>query len=322
MTVRRGSFYVGVFLVTAGAVAALDAVGVLDPAAVADALVVLWPLAVVAIGIGLVLRRSPAALPAGVLAATIPGLALGATVVAGPQIPGACTDQRTPSAQADTHEGSFGSTASVDLTLDCGRLDVSTQAGSGWRLDAREGGAVRRTDVQADATRLVADSGANGRSSLRTGRVDWTVALPTDPTVDLRTVVNAGQGSLALAQARLGTLDLAVNAGDLDVDLTGATLDRLDLSVNAGKATVTLPAAASFTGSLGANAGALTVCVPDQLGLRVQSTTTLGSSNVNGLVRRGDAWATPNYDTAPFKADLAVTTSVGSVAINPQGGCK
>ena len=322
MTVRRGSFYVGVFLVAVGAVAVLDAVGVLDPAAVADALVVLWPLAVIAIGAGLVLRRSPAALPAGVLAALIPGLALGSTVVAGPQIPGACTDHRAPSAQAEAHDGAFGSGASVDLTLDCGRLDVTTQPGTAWRLDAREGGTVRRTDVQADATRLVADSGLNGRSGTNTGRVDWNVVLPTDPRVDLRAQLNAGQGSLALGQAHLGTVDLAVNAGDLGVDLTGATLDHLALSVNAGKATVTLPAAASFDGSLGTNAGALSVCAPDQLGLRVQSTTTLGSSTVNGLVKRGDAWETPNYNTAPFKADLSVQTTVGSVAVNPQGGCK
>ncbi len=322
MTVRRGSFYVGVFLIAAGAVAALDAVGLLDPAAVADALVVLWPLALVAIGVGLALRRSPAALPAGILAAMVPGLALGGTVVAGPQLPGACTDLRPATTSVETHDGAFGSDVAVDLTLDCGRLDVTTQPGNAWRLDAREAAGNHRTDIGADATRLTADSGTNGHAGLHTGRVDWNVVLPTGPAMDLHAQLNAGQGSLDLGQAHLGDLDLAVNAGDLDVDLTGATLDRLALSVNAGKATVTLPATASFGGTLVANAGALTVCAPSELGLRVRSTATLGSSTVNGLVQRGDAWVTPNYDTAPYKADLDVHTSVGSVAINSQGGCK
>lgn len=322
MTVRRGSLYVGVFLITVGAVAALDAAGALDPAAVGDALAVLWPLALIAIGVGLALRRSPAALPAGMLAAMVPGLALGGMVVAGPHVPGVCTGVRPANASVASHDGTFGTAASVDLTLDCGRLDVTTQPGSAWRLDAREADGVHRTDVQADATRLTADSSTSRHASLPTGRVDWNVVLPTGPAIDLHAQVNAGQASLALRQARLGSLDLAVNAGDLNVDLTGAALDRLAVSVNAGKATVTLPASATFGGTLDANAGALSVCAPDQLGLRVRSDATLGSTNLNGLVQRGDAWVTPNYDTAPFKADLAVQTSVGSVAINPQGGCK
>jgi hypothetical protein len=225
-------------------------------------------------------------------------------------------------AAADTRTGTFGSNASVDLTLDSGRLDVTTQPGSDWRLDAREAGDVRRTDIQSDATRLTVDSSTRGHIGLHTGQVDWSVVLPTGPAVDLRAEVNAGRGSLVLAQARLGQLDLAVNAGDLEVDLTGATLDHLTVSVNAGKATVTLPAADSFDAKLDASAGALVVCAPDQLGLRVYSTTTLGSSSFSGLVRRGDAWETPGYDTAPYKADLSIQASVGSVAINPQGGCK
>jgi len=322
MAVRRGSFYAGVFLIAAGAVAVLDAAGLLDPGAVADALAVLWPLALIAIGVGLALRRSPAALPAGILAAMVPGLALGGTVVAGPRLPGICTDVRPANASVESRDGAFGSDVAVDLTLDCGRLDVTTQSGNAWRLDAREAGGSHRTDVQADGTRLTADSGTNGRAGLDARRVDWNVVLPTGPAMDLHAQINAGQGSLALGRARLGDLELAVNAGDLDVDLTGATLNRLALTVNAGKATVTLPATASFGGTLVANAGALSVCAPDQLGLRVRSTATLGSSTVNGLVQRGDAWVTPNYDTAPYKADLSVRTSVGSVAINSQGGCK
>ena len=322
MTVRRGSFYVGVFLIAAGAVAVLDAAGVLDPAKVGDALVVLWPLALIAIGAGLALRRSPAALPAGVLAATLPGLALGSTVVAGQQFPGFCTDLRGNNVQSATSQGSFGSAASVDLTLDCGRLDVSTQSGNDWRLDAREGSSVVRTHVVSDATQLVANSDGNGRAGLHTGQANWNVVLPTGPAVDLRAAINAGQGSFALGQARLGGLDLSVNAGQLDVDLAGATLNHLAVTVNAGKATVTLPANGSFEGTLDANAGALSVCAPDQLGLMVRSTATLGSTTVNGLIRRGDAWVTPGYDTAPYKADLSMQASVGSVAINPQGGCR
>ena len=87
MTVRRRTLYAGVFLVAAGAVTLGAAVGVLDANAVANAVGALWPLAVIALGVGLVLRRSRAALGAGVVAALVPGLALGASIVAVPDLP-------------------------------------------------------------------------------------------------------------------------------------------------------------------------------------------------------------------------------------------
>lgn len=320
MTVKRGTLYVGVFFLAAGAVTLGAATGVLDRTAVASAVETLWPVAVIAIGVGLVLRRSPAALVAGILAAAVPGLALGASVVAVPELPIPCTDA-AGSAPAETRSGSFGSTARVDLTLSCGELTVTPQPGNAWRVDTRDGDS-RRSTVAADGTSLSARvSGRSGRWNLHAGGVAWDVALPTGTTIDLTTELKAGRGHLDLAGTRLGAVNLDVNAADLRVDLTGATLDRLALEANAGSAAITLPAD-SFTGDLNANAGSLALCVPDQLALRVRSTATLGSIDVDGLVQRGSAWETPGYDAAPFKADLTIDASVGSVTINPEGGCK
>jgi hypothetical protein len=322
MTIRRGPLYVGAFLLATGAVALLNAAGLLDPQRVADAVGTFWPLAVIAIGAGLVLRRSPAALPAGLLAAAVPGLVFGGAVVAAPDMTVPCTDPGAAIRQTDTHEGTFGAAAEVDLVLDCGELRVSTAPGSGWSVDARDG-ERRVTDVVADGGRLSVDANRDGRRiGLGSGRVDWGVVLPTSPQLDLRTELNAGHGDLDLRGTRLRSLELDVNAGELSVDLTEAGLSMLELEVNAGAAVVTLPANASFEGDLDVNAGSLEVCAPDGLGLRVTGTTALGSTQANGLIRSGDAWETPGYDTAPFKADLAIDASLGSVTINPQGGCK
>ncbi|MCJ7711938.1 MAG: DUF4097 domain-containing protein [Chloroflexi bacterium] len=321
MTVRRGTLYVGVFLLAAGAVTLGVATALLDRDVVANTVVALWPLAVIAIGVGLVFRRSPAALVAGVIAAAVPGLALGASVVAGPDIAVPCTDTSPAPAQAVAHDGTFGTAATIDLSLSCGELTMTAQPGNAWHLDARDG-ANRRTDVAADATRLSATTpGGSGGWNRHAGRVDWEVVLPTQVTIDLTTEINAGRGRLNLAGTRLGDVDMHVNAADVRVDLAGATLDRVDLDVNAGSAAITLPAD-SFEGDLHANAGSLDLCVPDQLALRLRSTAALGSIDHHGLVQRGTAWETPDYATAPFKADLAIDASLGSVTINPKGGCK
>jgi hypothetical protein len=222
----------------------------------------------------------------------------------------------------DTREGSFGASADVDLTVNCGELEVTTQSGNAWRVDAADG-AGRETIVTADTDRLsvTTDRGLR-RWSVGDDGVDWQVVLPTTPATDLRAEVNAGRGRFDLDGAHLGDLDLLVNAGRLDVDLTGATLSTLDVELNAGAASLTLPAGASFEGSLDTNAGSLEVCAPAGLGLRVTATNSLGTTQANGLIKRGDAWETPDYATAPFTADLAIDASVGSVIINPEGGCK
>jgi hypothetical protein len=322
MTVRRGPLYLGVFLVAAGAVALAVVTGVVDPAAVAGALIVLWPLAIIAIGVGLVLRRSPAALPAGLVAAMVPGLAFGGSVAAAPSslaLP--CTDGSGQLRDAGTRSGQLGPTAVVDLSLSCGEIRVTTQSGTGWSFEAHEG-ANMTSNLSSFADRLTASSDGQLRPwQPNTGRVEWDVVLPTGSALDLATAVNAGSARLDLANARIGDASLAANAGALEADFTGATLDRLTVEVNAGSAAVTLPAD-SFTGELVASAGSIEACTPAGLGLRVHATAAVGSTNLNGLVRTGDAWETPDYAAAPFKADLALDASVGSITINPEGGCK
>ena len=321
MTVRRGTLYVGVFFLAAGAVTLGAVAGILDRSATASTIGALWPIAVIAIGAGLVLRRSPAALLAGILAAAVPGAALGASVVAVPEFAVPCTHVAAVAAPAGTHEGTFGSTATVHLSLSCGDLNMTAQPGSAWRIDARDGD-NRHTSVEADTTSLSAESDAGaGHWSAHAGSTAWDVALPTGTAIDLATELNAGRGHLDLAGTQLGTLNLVVNAADLHVNLADAALDSLALELNAGSAGIVLPAD-SFTSDIHVNAGSLDLCAPDQLALRVRSTTTLGSIDVNGLVRRGSAWETPGYDAAPIKADLAIDANVGSVNINPEGGCK
>ena len=107
MTARRGTLYVGVFLIATGAVTLGVAVGVLDPTAVANTVETLWPLAVIALGVGMVLRRTRAALGAGILAALVPGLALGASIVALPDLPTRGVDDAWTVRRAEIREGAL-----------------------------------------------------------------------------------------------------------------------------------------------------------------------------------------------------------------------
>ena len=86
MRLNRTLLYTGVFLLAiGGAVVAADA-GMLPTVGALDVLR-LWPLAIIAIGLAIALRRTPASLASGVLAAAVPGLVLGAAVALAPRLP-------------------------------------------------------------------------------------------------------------------------------------------------------------------------------------------------------------------------------------------
>ena len=320
MTIRRGSLYAGVFVLAIGAVALASTTGALDRSLAADAVGLLWPVAVIAIGAAMLLRRTPASLPAGFIAAAAPGLLLGGALVAAPAIAAPCAGPSS-GAPVQTQQGSITGAGAIGLHLACGELRVSMQPGGGWRLDSTDG-TGRQTQVSATAGGFTASSDGQANSWTGHGPVTWVATLPAAPTLDLVTQIEAGRGRLDLSGATLRTVDLGVDAGDLRADLTGATLDRLSLQVNAGSSTLTLPADA-FSGDITANAGSVRVCVPAGLGLRVNTQESLGSVRFNSLVRTGDTWTAPQSTSNPPNiADLTVNASVGSVTFKPEGGCK
>ena len=321
MTVKRGLLYFGVFLVAAGGVTLLVSAGVLDEGRVAEALA-WWPLAVIAIGAGLVLRHTRAAVPGGVVAAAVPGLMFGAMFVAVPQLPTPCSDAVTDGATAITREGSFGTSARVDIELSCGDLAVTTAPGTAWSLGGTNG-RNRTADVSESSDELSISSTADRtRWAWNAGPDDWDVTLPTGTQLDLGTEVNAGRGTLDLAGARLGSFGLDLNAGAVTVDLAEAALPRLDVTVNAGAATVHLPVRGDLVGRLEANAGSIQVCIPDGTEVRLSSQAALGSVDTDGLVRVGDMLRTPATTTALAHADLTVSANVGNVTISSEGECK
>lgn len=295
--INRKLLYWGVFLVAAGGVllvAQSDAVS----RDVVDGALRLWPLLVIGLGLGLLLRHTRFTVAGGMLAAAMPGLLIGGLVTAAPDLSMDCR-LAEPSSYA-TREGTFAGAASVNLTLSCGDVTVTTAPGSGWRVETGDTTRVAPV-IDASAYRLsVVSADPHGRVGFWGGDT-FRVALPTTTPLDVSAEVNAGHGTF---------------------DLTRATLSRLTMRVNAAAATVRLPDTGVLDASFDVNAAKLTICAPSDLGLRIHEETTLGSANLVGLVRNGNAWESPNYASATHHADLTVSVNVGSVDVNAEGGCK
>ena len=332
MRVNRRFLYWGVFLVAIGAVLVAADLHVIDVAVIADALR-LWPLAFVAIGLGLVLRRTRFSLPGGMVAVAVPGLLLGAGFAVAPRIAVDC-GAGTVSSTVATHQGVFDGPAHITVTTGCGSLVVNTAPGAGWQLDAGSSNG-RSPIIDASGRNLSIDAGSqhgwhfffdsdglDSGSIFDRGRDTWNLTLPTSKIEDLSLTVNAGEGRIDLPDAQVGHLDLTTNAAKTTVDLTGTAVSSLSGTVNAGMLSFDLPAAANVAGSMEVNAGALQVCAPSGLGLRVHHTGALSGIEANGRPQTGADWQSPDYASATYHADLNVNVNLGNVEIDPIGGCK
>ena len=319
MNVNRRWLYGGVFLIALGTVLLAAQSEAVDGDAVAQALR-LWPLLVIALGVGLILRRTRFDVAGGMIAAAMPGLLLGGLIVSAPQVGFECSGIQP--ASFATRQGAFDGPASVDLRLACGDVSVVTTNDAGWQLESGNvtGPAVT---VDASANRLRVASADRSRvfGPFDGGDV-WRLWLPTGTTLDLAAEISAGRGRFDLAGARLGNVELTVNAGDTRVDLTRAAVAHLSVAVRAAAAGVDLPADQDLAADFSVEAGSLEICAPAGLGVRIHEEGALAGTNYDGLVHAGDTWESPGYSMANHHADVTVTANVGSVDVNPIGGCK
>jgi hypothetical protein len=315
----------GLFFIVLGAIPLAVQQGVLGRDLAARAWQ-LWPLLLVAAGVGLLLRRTAFEFVGGLIVAVTIGAMLGGVIAVGADIGGiarACgsgTD-RTFAAQ----QGTLNSAARVRLDMTCTDATVTTAPGSGWSLTGTsDDGQPPHVDQTVDQL-VIRSRDRAGIFFFGAGhRETWALTLPVDPTLSVAATLNAGSATVGLTGATLDRAEFEGNAATFRIDLTNSTVSFVRVNVNAGSARVVLPMA-SFSGRLEANAGSIRFCVPEGVGLSVSlSSNITGSNNFasRGLVQVGTTWETPGFATAQYRVDLVASANAGSIDLNPEGGCR
>ena len=216
MQINRRFLYAGVFLVAVGAILVAVDLGGVDTPTRAD-LLRLWPLALVAIGAGIVLRRTAVSLSSGLLAAAVPGLVLGGALSLAPRWVGDC-GARAESASVTTQQGTFDGPATVSVTTGCGSTVITAATGNGWQFQSgnSEG---RAATLRSSARSLSIDAGAQERWPFFDAvRDTWNLTLPTTDIDGLSLVTNGGHSQVSLPGAKVGQMVLTVNASEASVD--------------------------------------------------------------------------------------------------------
>jgi hypothetical protein len=324
MRVDRGVLGWGVFFICLGLVPLAARQGLVDPGSFAG-IGELWPLILVAIGIAIVLSRTPIGPVIGLLVPALIGLALGAVLAGGVGGLSSCGGETRPGSVRSEGGRVLARETAFDVELSCGTLNVRPMTGSEWRLDAlHEGQDGAPAVAESDSAIEIRPPDASDGGFFRRRRDDWTLSLPTDVRLDLSATVNASKAVLDLKGLDLAALDLTGNGADLDIDLTDATIDQLDASVNAAQLDLILPGSTNTTVDLTANAGSLRICLPPGSGARISTSETLASNNfaAAGFMRDDEAWVNSAYGSATNRIELSITANAASVTLDPEGGCR
>ena len=318
MAIHRRFLYAGLFLVALGAVMAAAELSAVDDDVARQALR-LWPLAVIAIGVAVILRRTPAGVPAGVLAAVAPGLLLGATFAVGPSLAWECNDASAPPMTFD-QTGNVVGAPLVAIQTGCGSSSIATASGTAWRVRAGSSDAIDPDVVAGPSSLSIESAGHGGRLVLGARRESWDVTLPS--TIELLSLTaNANATDVRLPDSRVGSLALDANASRVRIDATGSELNELNVDANFSSVAVVLPLAAHVQGTFDVNAGSLKLCQPTGSGMTVEfSDDGLHDVTVAGIRWSADQWQGGN-PLSSNQIQLTVDATLGSVEINPIGGC-
>jgi cell wall-active antibiotic response 4TMS protein YvqF len=285
----------------------------------------LWPLLLIAWGIGLLLRNTQVEWVGGALTAITFGVMGGGLIATGASNLSFATgcSGNPPMTAFQSRSGDLAATAQVNVSFNCGTLKMGTADGSTWNLTGSDRDA-RGPKVTSTPTLLTIES--DDTIGFPGGiRSDWSITVPRTPTIGFGLTLNAGEGTIDLAGATLDSSSITLNAGKLDVDM-GAVAAAGDVNgtVNAGAAAITLDGNARDVG-LSLNAGSLQLCVPADAPLRVRWSGTLGSNNFSGagLTKVDDStWTTPNFDQLQPHTELHVSANAGSFELRPGGTCR
>lgn len=313
----------GLFFILLGGVPLLLRAGAL-PEDLVGRWPTLWPLILIAWGVGMILHRTPVNWLGGAILAVTLGLMGGGAIATGfsgfSGFSGCGSDgQGSP---FPNQSGTLAAGGQVIVEFSCGTLDVTAAAGESWSVSgtASEG---RPPEVNTTGSRVELRTDEPSGFFALAGANHWQVSVPQSGPVGLGVTLNAGDGNVDLGGADLSSVNFTVNAGRLDFALGSASLDSVNGTVNAGSAVLDLPGG-DLRANLSLNAGSIDVCLPTGTAVRVQWSGALGSNDLDdaGLEKVGEnTWQTAGFDAGQPHASMNVSANAGSFGLQFGGTC-
>lgn len=176
----------------------------------------------------------------------------------------------------------------------------------------------------------------------RTGSGEMDLSLTRSVPMDLKMEFGAVRADLDLGGMALRTLELTTGASEAALDIpqpnrvrmTKASMeigaasfdarnlgnlnaDRIDISAGVGEVKLNFDGAwnGDTEVEVGMGLGSLELAFPRGLGVRIERSTFLTSFDSQGLVRRGDAYFSENWNEAEHRVTIAIEAAFGSIKV-------
>ncbi len=295
---RRPSLFWPLLVIGLGALLLFQTLGLL-PASLWLALVQLWPVLLILLGLDLLIgARSPRA--------TALVFGAGLVLVAASLTLAAMRASQLPPGGAETliqiPQGATRLTAGIDFqagALRLGALGPSQHLLEGSAQDGPGESVRQEYSVGAGEGRLLLEQRTNALLAPflagRPATAQWEVRLSQ---------------SLPLA------LEVNSDAGAVTLDLTGLQLTKLDVNSNTGQTLIVFPAGQAAQAHVRTGLGPATINLPAGLAARIRVRS--GQAQVSlptGLARTGDFYTTAGFDAARPFFDLEIAAGTGSVTV-------
>lgn len=112
-------------------------------------------------------------------------------------------------------------------------------------------------------------------------------------------------------------LDIDLGAGSSELDLSGLQLTGLNIDTGVGETIVDLSGdwSESFDANISGGIGKMTVILPTAVGVRIESSTGIGSSNIFGLRQNGNVYTNDAYGDSDVTIDLTISGGIGDITL-------
>jgi len=211
------------------------------------------------------------------------------------------------------------------------------------RYDEARSVPLHRHDAEQHSSVLGAESRANAPRTVRSGETgELQLRLPRSVALDLEMEFGGTEARLDLGgmtltsvrlecgatdaildfglpnRARMRELDVSIGAADFSIrHLANANADLV--RIRGGVGSVDLDMSGTWTRDLAVTTrlvvGQLTMRVPDDVGVRMEIKRVAAGFEHRGLVKRDDAWYSPNYETAKYKVRVRAETVLGQIEV-------
>ena len=189
--------------------------------------------------------------------------------------------------------------AHVELEIGVGELRVSGGAKKLLEADFLYNVASWRPEVRYEV------DGRQGRLSIKqphkegslgNTRNEWNLALNNQIPMDLKIEAGVGKSNFDLGDLSLTRLDVQTGVGEATLDLIGDWKRNLDASIKGG-------------------IGQLTLRLPGRVGVHVEAQKGIGSIQVSGLKKEGDAYVNEAFQNSKVKLNFQIQAGIGEIRL-------